>query len=236
MKKYPGTLIGYTHLFLCCCVIALAASSCATSGNYRLDVRYTPQTEPLGVDSSMQQHMITAAQFNDERKTLDKSVIGRRLQSDGSELKAVSKKLQPATEVVGAAIKDAFYKNSYSVFGGLPDWDGSERTIQKGWGDLIVGGFIEQLDVACSTGFLSATYVTKVKLRVVFGDVQHKRILYTTTLESSASYEHFYFSQARMEQEINNALAIAIEKMFANNKVEEIIDQITHVRGTNIQQ
>jgi hypothetical protein len=38
-----------------------------------------------------------------------------------------------------------------------------------------------------------------------------------------------------MEQEINNALSIAIEKMFANNKVEEIIDEMTHAKGTHIQ-
>ena len=183
----------------------------------------------------MQQYTITAAQFNDERSGLvDKSVIGKRVQADSSELKAVSQTMPP-TEGVGIAIKEAFQKNGYTVFGGTPDWDGTERTIQKEWGNLVVGGFIEELDVVSTTGFLSAEYVTKVKLRVVFADVQHKRILYTTTLESSSSYKHFYFSQSRMEQEINNALSIAIEKMFANNKVEEIIDEMTHARGTNIQ-
>ena len=222
-------------MLMLCCVLAFTAVSCATSGSYRLDVRYTPQTEPKTADSSMQQHMITVAQFNDARNALDKSIIGKRIHADGSELKAVSKKMQPTAEVVGTAFKDAFFKNGYTVFGGLPDWDGNERTLQKGWGNLVVGGFIEELDVVCSTGFLSATYETKVKLRVVFGEVQHKRILFTTTLESSSSYKHFYFSQARMEQEINNALSLAIEKMFANNKVEELIDEISRVRGTSIQ-
>ncbi len=132
-------------------------------------------------------------------------------------------------------LRRPFRKTAIRVFGGTPDWDGTERTIQKEWGNLVVGGFIEELDVVSSTGFLSAEYVTKVKLRVVFADVQRKRIVYTTTLESSSSYKHFYFSQSRMEQEINNALSIAIEKMFANNKVEEIIDEMTHARGTNIQ-
>ena len=98
-----------------------------------------------------------------------------------------------------------------------------------------MGGYIDELEVVCATGFLSATYETKVKLRVVFADAQHKKTLYTRTLESSASYKHFYFSQSRMEQEINNALSVAIEKMFDNNKVDEIIDEMTHARATTIQ-
>lgn len=235
MKKYAGKLT-CKNLIMLCCVFALAPAlvSCAMSGYYRINMQYAPQAAPQTADSSMQQSTITAAQFTDERSVLDKSIIGKRLQADGSELKAVSQTVPP-TEGVGIAIKDAFFKNGYTVFGGTPDWDGSERTIQKGWGNLVVGGFIEELDVVSTTGFLSAEYVTKVKLRVVFADVQRKRILYTTTLESSSSYKHFYFSQSRMEQEINNALSIAIEKMFANNKVEEVIDEMTHAKGTNIQ-
>ena len=236
MKKYAGTL-PYKKLIMLCCMLALAPAlmSCAMSGNYRLNVQYVQQKAPLAADISMQQYVITAAQFNDERSVLDKSVIGKRVQADSSELKAVASQTALPTELVGIAIKAAFQKNDYTVYGRTPDWDGTERTIQKEWGNLVVGGFIEELEVVCNTGFLSAEYDTKVKLRVVFADVQHKRILYTTTLDSASSYKHFYFSQSRMEQEINNALSIAIEKMFDNNKVDEIIDGMTHARATTIQ-
>jgi hypothetical protein len=235
MKKYAGKL-PYKKLIMLCCMLALAPAlmSCAMSGYYRLNVQYVPQKAPLTPDSSLQQYRIAAAQFNDERSVLDKSVIGKRVQADSSELKAVSQ-TAPPTELVGIAIKAAFQKNDYTVYGRTPDWDGTERTIQKEWGDLVVGGFIEQLDVVCYTGFLSAEYAAKVKLRVVFADVQHKRILSTTTLDSASSYKHFYFSQSRMEQEINNALSEAIEKMFENNKVDEIIDGMTHAKATTIQ-
>ena len=235
MKKYAGKLPWKKRIMLCC-VLALAPAlvSCAMSGYYRLNVQYVPQKAPLAADSSLQQYRIAAAQFNDERTVLDKSVIGKRVHADSSELKAVSQTMPP-TELVGIAIKAAFQKNDYTVYGGTPDWDGTERTIQKSWGDLVVGGFIEELDVVCNTGFLSAEYTTKVKLRVVFADVAHKRIVYTTILDSASSYKHFYFSQSRMEQEINNALSIAIEKMFENNKVDEIIDGMTHARATTNQ-
>jgi hypothetical protein len=235
MKRLSVKSTGKQWLLLCfALMLAPALLSCATSGNYRLKVQYVPQKAPLTADSSVLQYQIAAAQFNDERSVLDKSVIGKRVQSDGSELKAVSQTMQLPTELVGIAIKEAFQKNGYTVFGGTPDWDGTERTIQKGWGNLVVGGFIEELDVVCATGFLSATYETKVKLRVVFGDTLNKRILYTTTLESAASYKSFYFSQDRMEQEINNALSVAVEKMFDNNKFDEIVGEMTHARGKNM--
>jgi hypothetical protein len=233
MKKHAGKLT-YKKLIMLCCVLAPALLSCAMSGYYRLNVQYVPQKATVTADTGLQQYIITAAQFTDERSVLDKSVIGKRVHADGSELKAVSQTIPP-TEVVGIAIKEAFQKNGYTVFGGTPDWDGTERTIQKGWGNMVVGGFIEELDVVSTTGFLSAEYDTKVKLRVVFADVTHKRILYTTTLDSASSYKNILFSQSRMEQEINSALSIAIEKMFENNKVDEIIDQMTQARATNTQ-
>jgi hypothetical protein len=237
MKKYAAALMR-GHVVMMCCALALASAlmSCATSGYYRLTMQYVPQkTASFTADSSVQQYLIATAQFNDERNMPDKSVMGKRVHADGSELKAVSQTMPP-TEAVGTAIKEAFQKNGYTVFGGMPEWDCTERTLQKGWGNLIVGGFIEDLDVVCSTGFLSAAYETKVKLRVVFADVQRKKIIYSTTLESSSSYNHFYFSQARMEQELSNALSMAIEKMFANNKLDEIIDEMAHTQGKPIQQ
>ncbi len=236
--KRSAEKTGARRALLLSCAVALAASalSCASSGYYRLNVQYVPQKQGPGADSTVQQLRIAAAQFNDERAVTDKSVIGRRVQSDNSEFKAVSQAV-PATEAVGIAVKKAFQKNDFTVFGGTPDWDCTDRTIQKSWGDLVVGGFIEELEVSCATGFLATNYETKVKLRVVFGDAAHKRILYTTTLDSAASYSGFYFSQERMERELNAALSTAIEKMFENNKIEEALDQLNQprVKNTTIQ-
>ena len=234
MKRPAVKSTGKQWLLLCCALmLASAMLSCASSGYYRLNVQYVPQKQSAAADSNLQQYMITVAQFNDARTSTDASALGKRVQSDGSELKAISQQRSPS-EVVASAVKDAFFKNGFTVYGGMPDWDANDRTLQTSWGSLVVGGYIDELAVVCTTGFLSATYETKVKLRVVFADVQHKKTLYTRTLESDASYKHFYFRQERMEQELNTALSIAIEKMFEDNKVEEVIDEMTHSRGRNI--
>lgn len=235
MKRPAVNAIGKQWLLVCCAlVLATAAISCAMAGYYRLNVQYVPQQQLLGADSVLQKYMITVTQFNDARGLPDASALGKRVKADGSELLAISQERTP-TEVVGAAVKDAFFKNGYTVYGGMPDWNASEQTLQGSWGSLAVGGYIDELEVVCATGFLSATYVTRVKLRVVFADVQHKKILYTRMLESAASYKHFYFSQKRMEQELNTAVSTAIEKMFEGNKVEEIIEELSRPRAKPLQ-
>ena len=50
--------------------------------------------------------------------------------------------------------------------------DAIERTLQKDWGTMVVGGYIDELQTVCRTGFFSADYETRVKLRVVFADPQ----------------------------------------------------------------
>lgn len=226
MKKYDGKLTSINRIMLCC-LLALTLVSCAT-GHYKLDVRYMPQTESTkAADSGMQQCIITTAQFNDERNEPDREFIGKRIHGDSSVRKAVPLTLTPS-ETVGTAIKDAFFKNGYTVFGGTPAWDCTGTSVREEWGNLVVGGFIEELDVTSRTDFLSAEYKTKVKLRVIFADVKQKSILYTTSIESSSSFSHLFFNQSRMEQEINNTLSSAVEKMFTDNKVKEIINSMTH--------
>lgn len=233
MKRSAAKLTPGQWLLLCC-ALAPALTACAMPGFYRLDLQYVPQEMPLAADSRMQQHTITVAQFIDERSLLDAAALGKRVKANGGQVKAVSQQ-RPPTELVGAAVKHAFFKNGYTVYGGLPYWDASERMIQTSWGSLVVGGYIEKLEVVCATGFLSATYETQVKLRAVFADVRSRKILYTRTLESSATFKHFYFSPKRMEQELNTALSLAIEKMFDDNRVEEIIDEMRHSREKNLE-
>jgi len=225
MKKYTGQLIHINRIVLCF-VFAITLISCATTGHYQLDVRYMPQMESKSADSGMQQCIITTAQFNDERNQPDREFIGKRIQGDSSVRKAVPLTMTPS-ETVGTAIKDAFFKNGYTVFGGTPAWNCTGTSVREEWGNLVVGGFIEELDVTSRTAFLSAEYKTKVKLRVIFADVKQKSILYTTSIESSSSFSHLFFNQSRMEQEISNTLSSAVEKMFADNKVKEIISSMT---------
>ena len=77
-------------------------------------------------------------------------------------------------------------------------------------------------------------YETTVRLRIVFADVHHKKILYTRTLESTSSYRHVRFQEERLQEELNAALSTAIEKIFEDDKVASLIEEITRVRSESI--
>lgn len=215
---------------ICICGMMLAVLACARATYYSINLHYTPQKAVDAADSTQQRYIITVAGFNDERNTLDKSVIGKRIKSDGAEIKAVSQQMQPSY-AVASAVKDFFYRHGYTVYGGTPDWDIKEKTIESQWGTLVVGGDIEELDIVCTSDFANVQYDAKVRLRIVFADVQHKKILYTRVLESSSSFRHVRFQEQKLEDEINNALSTAVEKIFEDNKLENLIEEITRVRS-----
>jgi len=186
-----------------------------------------------GADSSLQRYIITVTEFNDERNSTDRSAVGKRIKSDGAEIKAVSQPMQPGS-AVAAVMKDFFFQHGYTVYGGIPNWDLNEKTIDSSWGMIAVGGDIEQLDVVCNSNFANVQYETTVRLRIVFADVHHKKILYTRTLESTSSYRHVRFQEERLQEELNAALSTAIEKIFEDDKVASLIEEITRVRSESI--
>lgn len=184
-------------------------------------------------DTSLQRHVIAVASFNDERSINDRSMVGKRIKLDGSEIKAITLGIQPG-HAVAAVMKDFFFRHGYTVYGGTPEWDLSERSIDSRWGMLLVGGDIEELSVVCTSDIATVQYETNVRLRVVFADAQRKKILYSRTLESSSTYRHIRFQQERMEQELNAALSTAIEKIFEDDKIARLIEEITAVRSESI--
>jgi len=213
--------------------LALCLAACFGASYYRINLTYTPQKNMAGADSSLQRYIITVTEFNDERNSTDKSAIGKRIKSDGAEIRAVSQPMQPGG-AVAAVMKDFFFRHGYTVYGGIPDWDLDEKTIDSRWGMLAVGGDIEELDVVCNTNLADVQYEAKVRLRVVFADVQHKKILYTRTLESTSTYRHIRFQEDRLEEELNAALSTAIEKIFEDDKVASLIEEISRVRSESI--
>ena len=213
--------------------LVLLCGSCLHPSYYRITMAYTPQKSLPAADRSLQRYVITVATFNDERSAPDHSTIGKRVKSDGSEIKAVSQLMQPG-QAVAAVMKDFFYQHGYTVYGGIPEWDLSERAIDSRWGMLLVGGEIEDLSVVCTSNFANVQYEATVRLRVVFADVQRKKILYTHTLESSSTYRDVRFQKERMEQELNAALSTAVEKLFEDDKVARLIEEMTSIRSESI--
>jgi hypothetical protein len=55
-------------------------------------------------------------------------------------------------------------------------------------------------------------YKATVRVTLIFADVPKKRIFYRLVSESSSSLDHMFFSEERLESQINGVLSDAIEK------------------------
>ncbi len=99
---------------------------------------------------------------------------------------------------------------------------------------LVIGGSIDELEVICRNEGAGVQYNTRVKLHVVFADVQRKTILHTTTLENTATLKHLMCSGELMQEQINGALSMAIEKIAENGELDKIIAEISKVRSESL--
>lgn len=162
----------------------------------------------------LKEKVVTVAKFADNRGVTDPRIIGTRVDSEGKEIPFVSSKGRLAANVT-KAFKAYFFNRGYTVRGESPDWDLNPQNSSPKWGDLVVGGSIEELSVEVKT-YVRTHYECKIKLRVVIADVKEKRNLYTEKIELSSSYKGAVFRLKTAERMINDILAEAIERTLAD--------------------
>ncbi|MBU2055136.1 MAG: hypothetical protein KKC25_09185 [Proteobacteria bacterium] len=193
-----------------CLCLPFLASGC-TPKLYSIDMRYQPTKVVVPSPDDGRKYSLTVASFLDRRKIDDPLLIGRVIKSDKSSIPILPKYVK-ATDAVATALRELLFKSGYAVSPYKPAWDLREETILPEWGTILVGGTIDELDVTCLDAIPRKRYTAKVKLTLVFTDVQKKRIFYRVTSESSSSLDHILFSEEKLESQINGVLSDAMEK------------------------
>ena len=218
---------------LCCVLMSAALFSCAHVAEYLIAIRYVPQQHvPAGV-SSLHKNSITVTVFTDARTTGNKAVIGKRVAGNGRDIAARCAQGELSTAVTGA-LRDFLIKNGYPVSGELPAWDLQENSISKSWGGLVIGGSVDELEVLCDAAQPATTYTARAKLKLVFADGQRGRILHTTTIESTSVLKHFRCTREGMQEQINSALSLALEKILDNDELENALREVGSVRDESL--
>ena len=87
----------------------------------------------------------------------------------------------------------------------------------------MIGGTIDDLDIECIKTTPIRKYAAKAKFTVVVASVGDQRILYRITVESNPSLEHIRFSEEKLEEVINEALSMAINKIFVSTDIHRKI-------------
>ncbi len=220
-------------LLLSLIIIVACITACAEVANYAININYIPQKGITQKNSAQRKFAITIAAFNDTRTVDDKTIIGKKVKSKNDKILALATAENPARDV-SSAFRYFLLKAGYSVDEVMPEWDLRDSSINSAWGTLVIGGSIDELEVICRSEGAGVQYNARVKLHVVFADVQRKKILHTTTLESSATLKHLMCSGEMMQEQINGALSMAIEKIAENGELDKIIAEISKVRSENL--
>jgi len=196
---------------------------CAGPNLYSVDMYYDAVQanipEYLKVDKASNV-LISVAEFTDTRQMDDRLVIGRVVEKDGMKTLVFPKNIK-VTKAISNGIKEYLRKAGYKVPNKIEQWDLKEQNIPQGYGTILIGGNIDELEISCRRGFPSNTFTTNIQLTIVFADMAKGKILYQSKVESSYSKEHILFSEESLGEQAGIALGDAIEKLFENKAVAQ---------------
>jgi hypothetical protein len=188
----------------------IGALSGCTPQIYNVNMRYEPTKVIPPVVTEAKKYSFTVASFIDQRKLEDPLLIGKVITSSRT-IPILPRYVKP-TEAVTAALREVLSKSGYAVTPIRPTWDLNEATLLPEWGTITVGGTIDTLEVTCTETFMKSLYTAKARVTLIFADVPKKKIFYRLVSESSSSLDHVFFSEERLESQINGVLSDAIEK------------------------
>lgn len=221
-RSLPGGFVTTTRLSTILFVV-LCIMSCAPVSLYTIDLRYSPATTSASqVTEKSKEFRVTVARFNDARNVEDKLVVGTVVNPDGKKIPVLPKYTKPV-DVLLKGIQAYLENRGYDVSSETPEWDLTKESIDKRWGDVLIGGTIDDLEVVCLKGTLVKKYSTKVKLTVFFADVKRQKMFYKIAVETKPSLEHVRFSEEVLAKQINGGLTEAIEKIFEGRDIYEKI-------------
>jgi len=199
--------------------------SCAPANLYTITMSYLP-SETSVPEIRKGDQSITVAGFIDGRHIDDTMLLGTVIHSNGTSI-PVLPKYRRAAEVVTDGIKTCISAQGYSLSLQNPSWDLKRDSIDPGWGNLLIGGSIDRLEVICRKDNIKKTYQTEVTLTIVFADVHGKRIIRTMEATATSSLTHIRFSEGLMGEQISETLTQAIRQVCADGKtIREMMEKV----------
>jgi hypothetical protein len=203
----PGRWMARIAFFL----LLIGALNGCTPQIYNVNMRYEPTKVIPPAVTDAKKYSITEAPLIDQRKLEDPLLIGKVITSSGTPVPILPRYVKP-TEAVTAALREVLGKSGYAVTPVRTAWNFNEAEILPEWGAILLGGTIDTLDVTCTETFMKSRYNATVRVTLIFADVPKKKIFYRLVSESSSSLDHVFFSEERLESQINGVLSDAVEK------------------------
>lgn len=182
-------------------------TSCAGTPNYPINLSYTPTKQYKKTGKGT----IAVAMLEDKRAVNNKRIIGIK----DNESQFISLIGDPA-DAFTAAFKTILLEKGYAVNKLNVFWDGAVQTIKPSWGDVLIGGYLEDFSISAkSSGFLKTEYICLIKFYLIIADANSLEIKHRERFEVSTSYVTINFSREKAEELINSAMSDTIERVLA---------------------
>jgi len=215
-KRSNGILWAAAAAWACVAVLG----GCARTSLYGIDMRYVP-VKPITVqERPCGDHRVAVAVLRDARAGGDPLRIGTVIEPGGSRVPVLPERIT-AGEAVSSGIRSYLVRSGCTVAEGAPAWDLREDTIRPEWGDILLGGTIDALEVTCdrSDRFNPLNrYKARAKLTIVMADGKTRKIVHRTTVESTSSLEDLGFSRETLAAQLNGVLSDAIERIVDRSR------------------
>lgn len=202
--------------------------SCAPGPEiYHVRLRY----DPVGAGTSQEikgEKLIAVTLFRDVRPVDDQVKMGWVLHPKGKKLWVMPEEKFPEVAVT-EAVKEYLRNRGFRAEARSSHWDLKDETIATGWGDFIIGGAIEELEVTCddSDRFNPVKkYQARVRIKFVLADGKQKRVIYRTEAEATTSLKDVSFSREKLEKQLNAALFEVLNKGLGGKEMSRLLNAL----------
>ena len=189
-------------LFLGSCLV-----SCAGPSNYPITLSYQPlkQYEKTGGVP------FAVALFSDKRQVADKRIIGKKENSTPF----ISLLGEPAVEL-SKGFASYLENRGHKVSRINEAWDGNLQSLNPDWGNLVVGGTLDDITLNVTGNLVKTEYLYSIKFTLYIADAKTRELLHKETFGVSSSYVTVPFSREKAEELMNTALSEAVERGLAD--------------------
>jgi hypothetical protein len=226
ISQTVGNKRGHLSEIVLLMTIMMLLVSCAPVTRYSVNMTSDPVRNVIPAGEHIKGIPLTIALFNDARTIADKATVGKVMKSGNDPIPVVSADLKPVSAVT-AGVKSYMVRAGYTISSISPTWDLKPASISRDWGQFLIGGSIDQMEIICEKSAMKANYRTRVILSIYLADITKASIIHTYTVKGDSSREDVNLTDKDIRKhltiEINNAITDAIEKLIDPLAINRLI-------------
>lgn len=192
--------------------LLLALAACGGPRTYLLDLQYRSGAAPERQAGPLPSVAVNF--FADVRESPDRVKIGTLTNPQGGTDTFIPARLG-VDEVVTQAVADSLARRGHAVKQ-IQGWDLTPASAQPAWGDVLVGGQIQEFWITGERALLNTKTAAQVRLKAIAVASRTREVLWEGTLSAAAETTEVLFSEKQVAATASKALSRALDLFLAN--------------------